>query len=139
VTERLREVAERLTRGGVHLLGEQADVVREPEESMKQRLGLVELARVREAVEKPERAEEEGALAAREPIRREIPEQETIAFQRATSSGSARSPRMRYMICRSSGRPAPVRSSQNLKSSASSRNPSTNREVSVSVASRIHV
>src|SRR5437867_4457988 len=66
VRERLGAVAERLAARRVDLLRIQADLVRETEEPREERVGRVEPARVRQAVEEPERAEEEGPLAALE-------------------------------------------------------------------------
>jgi hypothetical protein len=68
VREGLREVAERLAVRRIEAFRVEVDVVRETEQPPEQGLGLVELTGVRETVHQPERAEEERALPAREPI-----------------------------------------------------------------------
>ena len=68
--ERLREVAEQPLRLGVVLLGEQADVVREADEPVEERVRLVVPAEQLVAVDEPERAREKDALAGRAARRR---------------------------------------------------------------------
>ena len=68
VRERLREVAEQPLRDGVVLLGEQADVVREADEPLEERARFVVAADQLVAVDEPERAREEHALAGRQAV-----------------------------------------------------------------------
>src|SRR5215208_6521289 len=64
----LRRVAEKLVRDGVDLLGEQADIVGERDQPVHEGRGLVAAPNPGERVGEPERAAEEGALAAAQPV-----------------------------------------------------------------------
>ena len=64
MAERLREVADLPPARDVVLLGEQAEVVGQPEQPLEQRARLVDAAVERERVDQPERAGEELALVA---------------------------------------------------------------------------
>ena len=68
MTEGLREVPELLARPRVDLLGQQAEVVRAAGELVEERLRAVDLARLREAGDEPERAEDERALLAAQAV-----------------------------------------------------------------------
>jgi hypothetical protein len=68
VTERLGEVPEKLPGFGVDLLGEQADVIRVACGSLEHVTGPVDATRQRKCVSEPERAKEEGSLAALEAV-----------------------------------------------------------------------
>src|SRR5438046_1328001 len=68
VTERLREVAEQFPGRRVDLLGEQSQVVAVADGSLEHGPRPVGLAGAGEGFGEPERAEEEGALLAREPV-----------------------------------------------------------------------
>src|SRR5262245_28428988 len=68
VRERLREVAEQPLLVRVVLLGEQAEVVADSEQPLEERARLVPAAEGGEAVDEPERARQEHALAGREAV-----------------------------------------------------------------------
>src|SRR3954469_3700266 len=68
VRERLREVPEQALLLRVVLLGEEADVVREIDQLLEQRVRFVMPAQQLVAVDEPERAREEDALSRREPV-----------------------------------------------------------------------
>ena len=68
VGEGLGEVAEELAGRGVDLLGEEADVVRAAGHEVEQRRRPLDLARERQALREPERADAERALAAGEAV-----------------------------------------------------------------------
>jgi hypothetical protein len=64
----LREVPEEVSCLDVDLLGVQPDVVREPDELVHQRAGFVEAALVDVGFGEPERAGDERAVLARQPV-----------------------------------------------------------------------
>src|SRR4029453_11527290 len=66
--EPLRRVAQKLVRERVDLLGEQAHIVCDCDQLVHQSCGLVGLPDPGERVGEPERAAEEGALAAAQPV-----------------------------------------------------------------------
>src|SRR5712691_2602591 len=68
VRECLRKVSELAVRDRVVLLGEQADVVAQVEQSLEQLARLLDVALQREHVREPERARQEHALARRQPV-----------------------------------------------------------------------
>ena len=68
VHQPLRGVAQELVGDGVDLLGVEADVVGERDQLVHQRRGLVAAPDPGERVGEPERAAEEGALAAAQPV-----------------------------------------------------------------------
>src|SRR5947207_7607311 len=68
VREGLREVAQRFTSEWVDLLGEQTDVVGKAEQPFEQRVGFVEVAGMGEAVEQPERTQQERAFTTVETV-----------------------------------------------------------------------
>ena len=70
--ERLREVPERRAGLRVDLLGEQADVVRVGEERSKRPGGPSEVPAAGQALDRPEAADAEGALARREAVIRPV-------------------------------------------------------------------
>src|SRR5690242_4487766 len=83
VGESLRKVAEQTVSFRVVLLGDQTDVVREPEQTFEQRVRLVVPAEELETVDEPERARQEDALPRRQAVDAvlvcEIPEHEPVA------------------------------------------------------------
>ena len=68
MAERLREVSEELARCGVDFLCQQTDVVDEGRRPLEHRLGPGHLVGERECLGQPERAEQERALLALEPV-----------------------------------------------------------------------
>src|SRR3954468_7245440 len=68
VGERLREVPEQALLLRVVLLGEEADVVREADQLLEQRMRLAVPAEKLVAVDEPERTGEEDAFASGEPV-----------------------------------------------------------------------
>ena len=68
MAERLREVADLPPPRDVVLLGEQAEVVGQPEQPLEQRARLVDAAVERERADQPERAGQELALVARQSV-----------------------------------------------------------------------
>ena len=68
VAERLREVADLPLARDVVLLCEQAEVVAQAEQPLEQRARLVDAAVERERVDQPERAGQELAFVARQPV-----------------------------------------------------------------------
>ena len=66
--EGLREVAEVLAGGGVHLLAVQAERAAEREQFVEQRFGLAGAAGAGEGLDEPERAGQESAFAAGEAV-----------------------------------------------------------------------
>ena len=68
VGERLREIPERGSGLRVDLLGEEPDVVRVGEESLEGVRGPCQVAALRPALDRPEAADAEGALAGRQPV-----------------------------------------------------------------------
>jgi hypothetical protein len=53
---------------GSYFLADEADVVAQPAQTLEQREGLLRAPHQREVVDQPERAGQEGALAARKTI-----------------------------------------------------------------------
>src|ERR1700730_18038585 len=98
VREGLRKVAKEPFCSGIVLLGEQADVGREPDKSIEQREPLVAPAEQLVAVDEPEGAREEDAFAGRESVRAVVmgavaqhePVLEQIALDRLDRSPNAR-------------------------------------------------
>src|SRR5690242_4878219 len=68
VAEGLGEVAEQLTRRGIDLLGEQADVVDVADGALEDLPGSVDAVRQGQRLGEPERAEQEGALLPGETV-----------------------------------------------------------------------
>src|SRR5579864_2021167 len=68
VRERLREIAELTLRSRIVFLREEPDVVGEADETIEERHRLVAAAEQLEAVDEPERARKEDALARRKPV-----------------------------------------------------------------------
>src|SRR5438874_7485247 len=68
MAERLREVAEQFAGGGVDLLGEQADIVDERRRLREDALGPLDLPGHRKRLSQPERAQQERALLAGQPV-----------------------------------------------------------------------
>ena len=69
VRERLRKVPEHAPRNRVVLLGDEANVVRERDETLEQRMRFVVALEELQTVDEPERAREEDAFADEAPAR----------------------------------------------------------------------
>ena len=68
VAERLREVPEQVAGAGVHLLGQQPDVVDMADRAVEDLRRPLHLPGDRQSVRQPERAEQEAALVAGQPV-----------------------------------------------------------------------
>ena len=87
------KLPELLAVGGVDLLGQQAEVVGVARELVEQRLGALDLAGLREAGDQPERADDERALLAGQPVGVEALRRCGSAARGRPRSGRGRSPR----------------------------------------------
>ena len=105
VAERLGEVAEQLAGGRVDLLGEQADVVGEGGRPLEHLAGAGRLSGQRERLGEPERAQQERALVALEPVVGEVAVDEAVLVGEAIGDGVDRRQHTRI------GRPAGSRRS----------------------------
>src|ERR1035437_3235352 len=73
VGERLRKVAQLALRLRVVLLGEQAQIVSQLEESLEHRLALITAPSEHQSIDEPERAGQEGAFLACESVTAGVP------------------------------------------------------------------